>query len=277
MCDLMNTEMLPEKIRERVDDKNRTLAALKYPQTIDPGVICESYTAYADQVRPYVTDTTALLNGYIRDRKSILFEGAQATLLDVDHGTYPFVTSSSSAAGGVATGLGVSPKHVHAVIGITKAYSTRVGAGPFPTEANDGAGDELRKRGVEYGSTTGRPRRCGWFDGPAVRYATEVNALDSVIVTKIDVLDSFTEIPFCVDYRYKGATLPGFPADSEILARVEPVYKPLRGWNCSTAGIRDWSGLPAAAQDYLKFLSDYLETPLSMVSTGSDRDETIHL
>jgi adenylosuccinate synthase len=277
MCDLMNTEELRDKIHDRVEEKNRTLAALKYPETIEASPICDAYLRYADRLRPYVTDTTLLLNQWIRAGKSILYEGAQATLLDVDQGTYPFVTSSSAAAGGAAIGLGISPKHIHAIIGVTKAYSTRVGAGPFPTECNDATGDEIRKRGAEYGSTTGRPRRCGWFDGPATRYAVMINALDSVVVMKLDVLDTFSEIPFCTDYKYRGSLLKGFPADTSILERVEPVFHTMRGWQKSLGGTREWSELPVEAQDYLKFLSDYLQTPLSMISTGADRRDTIQL
>jgi adenylosuccinate synthase len=232
---------------------------------------------YGEQIKSFVVDTTVMLNEMIRAGKSILFEGAQGTLLDIDHGTFPFVTSSSASAGGVATGLGVSPKHVHGVIGISKAYTTRVGGGPFPTEAPGGFGEQLRSRGNEYGSTTGRPRRCGWFDGPAARYATMVNALDSIVITKIDVLDMFDEIPFCVDYKYKGSVLKEFPADIAVLAGVEPVYKNIRGWKKALAGTKEWRELPSVAQDYLKFLSDYLGIPISMVSTGPGRDETIHL
>jgi adenylosuccinate synthase len=277
VCDLMNPESLPDKIRAQVADKNRMLQALNYPQTIDAEPICESYLRHSEKIKPLVVDATVLLNELIRGGKSVLFEGAQGTLLDVDHGTFPFVTSSSAAAGGVATGLGISPKHVQSVVGISKAYTTRVGAGPFPTESTDGPGEELRKRGNEYGSTTGRPRRCGWFDGPAARYATMVNAFDSIVITKIDVLDTFDEIPFCVDYKYKGSVLKEFPADTSILAHVQPVYKNIRGWKKSLAGTKQWSELPVVAQDYLKFLSDYLETPISMVSTGPSRDETIRI
>ncbi len=277
MCDLMDPLTLRDKIRQRVEEKNRLLVALKYPQTIDPEPICDSYSRYAEVIRSYVIDTAEYLNALIRNDKSILFEGAQATLLDVDHGTYPFVTSSSAAAGGAATGLGIGPKHIHHVVGITKAYLTRVGSGPVPTEALDSAGDELRNRGVEFGSTTGRPRRCGWFDGPAARYSTMINAADSIVVTKLDVLDTFAEIPFCVDYKYKGSIIKEFPADIDILAKVEPVYKKLPGWHTSLAATREWSKLPVAAQDYLKFLADYVGVPISMVSTGADRDETIHL
>jgi adenylosuccinate synthase len=277
VCDLVNPDTLDDKIRAQVADKNRTLEALKYPQTIDPEPICTSYKRYGDQIRPYVTDSSVFLNRMIHEGKHLLFEGAQATLLDVDHGTYPFVTSSSAAAGGVATGLGISPKHVHTVMGITKAYTTRVGAGPFPTESAGKDGDLLRTRGVEFGSTTGRPRRCGWFDGPAARYSAMVNGLDSIAVTKLDVLDAFSEIPFCVDYRYKGSVLKEFPADVEILSKAEPVYRSLRGWQTAVAGIQDWSKLPTAAQDYLKFLSDYTGAPISVVSTGPDRSETIRM
>ena len=273
----MNPESLPEKIHALVAEKNRTLEALKYPQTIDPDPICESYAEYGQKIKSFVVDTSQFLNDLIRSGKKVLFEGAQGTLLDIDHGTFPFVTSSSAAAGGVATGLGVSPKHVHSVIGISKAYTTRVGSGPLPTESLDASGDQLRDRGNEFGSTTGRPRRCGWFDGPAARYATMINALDSIVVTKIDVLDAFDEIPFCVDYKYKGSVLKEFPADAAILSAVEPVYKNIRGWRTSIAGLRDWPALPTAAKDYLKFLSDYLGVPISMVSTGPARDETIHL
>ena len=277
VCDLINPETLPDKIRALVLEKNRTLEALKHPPTIDPEPICDSYAQYGQKIKSFVVDTAVLLNEIIRSGKSILFEGAQGTLLDVDHGTFPYVTSSSAAAGGAATGLGVSPKHVHQVIGISKAYTTRVGSGPFPTESLDAGGDELRTRGNEYGSTTGRPRRCGWFDGPAARYATMINALDSIAITKIDVLDTFDEIPVCVEYKYKGSVLKEFPADAAILAKVEPVYKIVRGWKKSSAGRTEWRELPAVAQDYLRFLSDYLRTPISIVSTGPGRNETIHL
>src|SRR5262249_9776363 len=213
ICDLIDTATLPEKIRQRVSEKNKFLASVNYPQTIDPAPICDSYLLFADKIRDFVGDTAQYLNHLLAAGKCILFEGAQATLLDVDHGTYPFLTSSSSAAGGAATGLGVAPKHVHEILGVMKAYLTRVGSGPVPTELLDAAGDELRNRGAEFGSTTGRPRRCGWFDGPAARYSTMINSLDSLVVTKLDVLDSFAEIPFCVDYKYKGSILTEFPAD----------------------------------------------------------------
>ena len=275
MCDLLNPDTLTAKIMAQVDLKNRMLNALNHPPIRDAEAICSAYHDFGVRLRPFVVDAAAYLNRLLKEGKSLLLEGAQATLLDVDHGTFPFVTSSSASAGGAPSGLGLSPKHIHAVFGITKAYTTRVGTGPFPTEAGGARGESMRRRGNEYGSTTGRPRRCGWFDGPAVRYSSMINALDSLAVTKIDVLDDLAEIPFCTGYKYKGSVLGEFPADSETLARVEPVYTALRGWQTPTAGVREWSQLPVLAQDYLKYLSDYLEVPLGMVSTGPNRDETI--
>ena len=277
VCDLIALDTLPPKINAQVEQKNRILQALGSSEKLDPKPVCDSYVRLGERLRPFVVDTAALLNRLIRDGKSILFEGAQATLLDIDHGTYPFVTSSSASAGGAATGLGISPRNVQSIMGITKAYTTRVGTGPFPTEAVGAQEEDLRKRGNEFGATTGRPRRCGWFDGPGVRYSTMINGLNSVAVTKIDVLDPLAEIPFCTDYKYKGSVLREYPADIDVLAKVEPVYKSLKGWQTSIAGTRDFKNLPAAAQDYLKFLSDYLEVPISMVSTGPERDETIRI
>jgi adenylosuccinate synthase len=277
VCDLISPETLPQKIGAQVEQKNRVLQALGSSEKLDPKPICETYLRLGERLRPFVVDSAALINRLIRDGKSILFEGAQATLLDIDHGTYPFVTSSSASAGGAATGLGISPRHVQNIIGITKAYTTRVGTGPFPTEAVGSQEEDLRKRGNEFGATTGRPRRCGWFDGPGVRYSTMINGLSSVVVTKIDVLDPLAEIPFCVDYKYKGSILREYPADIDVLAKVEPVYKSMKGWQTSIAGTRDFEKLPTTAQDYLKFLSDYLEVPISMVSTGPEREETIRL
>jgi adenylosuccinate synthase len=277
VCDLIAPETLAQKICAQVEQKNRILKALGSSQAIDPKPICDAYLQLGKRLGPFVVDASALLNDLIRSGKSILFEGAQATLLDIDHGTYPFVTSSSSSAGGAATGLGISPKHVEKIIGITKAYTTRVGTGPFPSEAVGEQEEDLRKRGNEFGATTGRPRRCGWFDGPGVRYSAMINGLDSVVVTKIDVLDPLAEVPFCTGYKYKGSILREYPADIDILAKVEPVYKNLKGWQTSVAGTRDFAKLPAAAQDYLKFLSDYLEVPISMVSTGPEREETIRI
>jgi len=277
VCDLLDAESLGRKICDQVERKNQLLQALGSSEKIDARPICTAYAQLGERLRPFVIDTASYLNGLVRDGKSILFEGAQATLLDLDHGTYPYVTSSSASAGGAATGLGLSPKHIHSIMGITKAYTTRVGTGPFPTEAVGEQEEDLRKRGNEFGATTGRPRRCGWFDGPALRYAAMINGLDSIVVTKIDVLDPLAEIPVCVGYKYKGSDLKEFPAEIEILSKVEPVYKNLKGWQSSIAGTRDYNKLPALAKDYLKFLSDFLEIPIRMISTGPERDETIRI
>jgi len=277
VCDLLKTATLAERIREQVAEKNEMLAMLDQPGRIDPEPIARTYLEYAERIRPLAADTTTRVNAWIGEGKRILFEGAQATLLDVDHGTFPYVTSSNSTACGIPAGLGIAPRHVHAVMGIMKAYATRVGTGPFPTQANGAMGDCLRARGAEFGATTGRPRRCGWFDGPAARYAAMVNGMDSIVVTKIDVLDTFEEIPFCTGYRYKGSPVDEFPADAEVLDEVQPVYKNLRGWTSPIAGVREWADLPERARDYLKFLSDYLERPIRMVSTGAEREETIRL
>jgi len=277
VCDLLDRDTLVAKIKAQVDLKTRAIKVFGGTEPIDADRICADYVGYAETIRPLVVDSASFLNKLLREGKSILFEGAQATLLDVDHGTYPFVTSSSASAGGVGAGLGISPRHVHSVIGITKAYTTRVGTGPFPTEANDATGDTIRKVGAEFGATTGRPRRCGWFDGPAARYSVMINGADLAVVTKIDVLDGFAEIPFCTEYKYKGSALKEFPPEVEVLEKVEPVYRTFPGWLTSIAGVREWKQLPAKAQDYLKFLSEYLGVEIGMVSTGPGRDETIRL
>jgi adenylosuccinate synthase len=277
VCDLLDPASFASKVRAQVELKSRVLESLGSTETLDAESTSNTYLKYAEKIRPFVVDSAAFLNTLLRNGKSVLFEGAQATLLDIDHGTYPFVTSSSASVGGVAAGLGISPKHVHGVIGIMKAYTTRVGTGPFPTEATDPRGERIRKLGSEFGATTGRPRRCGWFDGPAGRYAAMINAPDLAVITKLDVLDDFAEIPFCTDYRYKGSVLREFPAEVEVLEKVEPVYQTLPGWQSSSAGIREWKQLPVRAQDYLKFLSDYLGVEIGMVSTGPGRNETIRV
>jgi adenylosuccinate synthase len=276
-CDLLEPAILTAKINAQAELKLRELSALGCDESIDAASIARDYVSYGERIRPFVVDSAALLQKFLVEGKSILFEGAQATLLDIDHGTYPYVTSSSACVGGVAPGLGISPKYVHNVIGIMKAYTTRVGTGPFPTEANDTHGETIRKAGAEFGATTGRPRRCGWFDGPATRYSAMINSPDFAVVTKIDVLDHFAEIPFCTGYKYKQSLLKEFPAEIEVLEQVEPVYRNLPGWQTSIAGIREWKQLPGKAQDYLKFLSDYLSVEIGMVSTGPGADETIRL
>jgi len=264
-------------VAAQVESKRRVLESLGSDETLDAESIATAYLKYAEKIRSFVVDSAAFLNALLRDGKSVLFEGAQATLLDIDDGTYPFVTSSSASVGGVAAGLGISPKYVHSAIGIMKAYTTRVGTGPFPTESHDASGEKIRKLGAEFGATTGRPRRCGWFDGPAGRYAVMINSPDLAVVTKLDVLDEFAEIPVCTEYKYKGSTLREFPAEIEVLEKVEPVYRNLPGWQTSIAGVQEWNLLPQRAQDYLKFLSDYLGVEIGIGSTGRGRDETIRL
>jgi adenylosuccinate synthase len=244
---------------------------------LEPAKMFEEYAAAAEQVRPFVKDTGRLLNKILSDGGSVMFEGAQGTMLDIDHGTYPFVTSSSATAGGAATGTGVGPTAIGTVISVTKAYVTRVGGGPFPTEINDAAGEELRARGNEYGAVTGRPRRCGWLDIPLLRYSNQVNGAEWLVVTKLDVLDTLAEIPICIGYEVDGKVTDEIPADVDGLERIKPLYTTLKGWQESTEGITDFEKLPAAAQEYLRFQERESGAKIGMVSTGPDRDQTMVL
>jgi adenylosuccinate synthase len=237
----------------------------------------DEYAAAAEQVRPFVADTGRLLNKILAEGGSVMFEGAQGTMLDIDHGTYPFVTSSSATAGGAATGTGVGPTAIGTVISVTKAYVTRVGGGPFPTEIHDAAGEELRARGNEYGAVTGRPRRCGWLDIPLLRYSNQVNGAEWLVITKLDVLDTLAEIPVCIGYEVGGKITDEIPADVDGLEHVKPVYTTLKGWQASTEGITDFEKLPQAAKDYLRFQEQESGARIGMVSTGPDRDQTMVL
>jgi len=215
------------------------------------------------------------LNRAMDEGKSVLFEGAQGTMLDIDHGTYPYVTSSSATSGGAATGVGVPPTKIKHVLGISKAYTTRVGGGPFPTEMPDLDAKEVRERGKEFGAVTGRPRRCGWLDLQVLRYAKMINGIDSLVITKLDVFDTQREIQVCVGYKYKGTPLKEMPALAEEYEHVTPEYKTLPGWNETTYGVKDAAKLPKAAIDYLRFISDFLQVEIGMISTGPERDATI--
>jgi adenylosuccinate synthase len=237
--------------------------------------VAEQYLAYAERLRPYVADTAELVNAALDAGRSVLFEGAQGTMLDIDFGTYPFVTSSNATSGGACTGLGVGPMRITGVVGVTKAYTTRVGSGPFPTEMPDLEAKEVRDRGREYGAVTGRPRRCGWLDLFVLRYAKMINGISSLVVTKLDVFDTQREIQVCTGYRYKGAPIHEMPATAEELAEVKPEYRTLPGWLAPTEGIRDAERLPQKARDYLKFVADYLEVEIGLISTGPERDATI--
>ncbi len=244
----------------------------------DPGdfkEILEQYQRFAEEIRPLACDTATLLNGMIRDGKSVLFEGAQGTMLDIDFGTYPFVTSSSAAAGGACTGTGVPPTKIDGIVGVSKAYITRVGAGAFPSEDTTEIGERIRRAGNEFGSVTGRPRRCGWFDVPLLRYTAEVNGFDSLIITKLDVLDELEEIPVCVAYEVDGKVVTQMPASARRMEVIKPVYERLPGWKTKTQGIAQISKLPGAAQSYLKFLEAQTGVEIGSVSNGPERNETM--
>ena len=277
VIDLLNHNLLKTHIENACHEKNTIAHALFGTEPLDPAQMYEEYARAAEQIAPFVTDTSALLNKAIRDGKSVMFEGAQGTMLDIDHGTYPFVTSSSATAGGAVTGTGVGPTAIGTVIGVTKAYVTRVGEGPFPTESHDETGEQLRKLGNEFGAVTGRPRRCGWLDLPLLRYATQVNGIEWLVVTKMDVLDGLDEIPVCTGYEIDGKGVDTMPADVRGLEAIKPVYTRLKGWKQPTENITEFDQLPQLARDYLGFLERETGARIGMVSTGPDRDQTITL
>jgi adenylosuccinate synthase len=279
VVDLLRPDLLKTHIEAACAEKNAIVRALFGTGTasLDPEKMFDEYAAAAEQVRPFVADTGRLLNKILAEGGSVMFEGAQGTMLDIDHGTYPFVTSSSATAGGAATGTGVGPTAIGTVISVTKAYVTRVGGGPFPTEIHDAAGEELRARGNEYGAVTGRPRRCGWLDIPLLRYSNQVNGAEWLVVTKLDVLDELEEVPICVGYEIAGKVTDEIPADVQGLEAIKPVYTKLKGWRCSTEGITEFDKLPQAAQDYLRFQERESGAKIGMVSTGPDRNQTMLL
>ncbi len=275
VVDLLNSHLLRTHIQNACHEKNTIASALFGTEPLDPKQMYEDYARAAEQLAPFVTDTAVLLNQAFHDGQKVMFEGAQGALLDIDHGTYPFVTSSSATAGGAVTGTGVGPTRVGTVIGVTKAYVTRVGEGPFPTEINDSSADLLRARGQEYGAVTGRPRRCGWLDLPLLRYSNMINGTEWLVVTKMDVMDECVEIPVCTHYKVDGKLTDTIPADMRGFDSIEPVYTTLKGWNTSTEGITEFSKLPQLAQDYLRFLEGESGAKIGMVSTGPDRDQTM--
>jgi len=274
VCDLLDPERFAEKLERVITEKN-AISRATYGHPLETAGVLEQYLELAAHIRGLVTDTGALLNHALDNGESVLFEGAQGTMLDIDHGTYPFVTSSNATSGGVATGLGVAPTRLTGVVGVTKAYTTRVGSGPFPTEMPDLDAQALRERGNEFGAVTGRPRRCGWLDLEVLRFAKMLSGIDSLVVTKLDVFDAQKEIKICTGYRHKGKRLTEMPPDAETLAEVEPEYHTLPGWQTPTPGIRDVKGLPLAAREYLNFISDQLQVEIGMISTGPERDATI--
>jgi adenylosuccinate synthase len=271
ICDLLNPPVLKRLLEENI--KAKQLPDIHGLLNVDQ--IFESAQHLGEELSEYFADTAEILNKNIDEGKSVLFEGAQGTLLDVDHGTYPFVTASNATAGGACTGTGVGPTRIDGVLGISKAYTTRVGEGAFPTELTDETGEHIRQKGQEYGASTGRPRRCGWFDAVVVRYARLINSLDSLVITKLDVLDDLEEIKICVGYRYKGKLLQSFPPEIRVLGQCQPEYLTIKGWNRKTAGVQNYEQLPGLAQDYLRRISDLVGAEISVVSTGPDRNETI--
>jgi adenylosuccinate synthase len=275
VADLLDTGFFREQYDSVMDEKVTIAKAFGIYEELDMAQIRAAYEHLAERLRPMVCDTSLLLNQAIRDGKKVMFEGAQGTMLDIDHGTYPFVTSSSASAGGACTGTGVAPTRIDGVIGVSKAYITRVGGGPFPTEALDGAGDRIRERGNEFGAVTGRPRRCGWFDVPLLRYTATINGFDSIVVTKLDVLDEFDNIKVCVTYRCGGRELAEMPATVRQIEKIEPVYECIPGWNSSTFGISSYDQLPARAKDYLAYLESRTGVEIGCISTGPERTQTI--
>jgi adenylosuccinate synthase len=275
MLDLMDTDGLREQLTWTINYKNTILEKLYNLPPLNPEEVIEEYLGYAERLRPFVVDTSLKIYDAVLRRRNILFEGAQGTLLDLDHGTYPYVTSSNPVAGGACVGSGLGPTMVDRVIGVSKAYTTRVGEGPFPTELNDEIGNLLGDRGAEFGTTTGRKRRCGWFDAVIGRYAVRINGMDCMALTKLDVLDELKEIKVCVAYDIDGERCEHFPTNARQFARCRPIYKTVPGWQVPTSHCRTLEELPQQALDYLKFLAELMEVPIAIVSLGASRDQTI--
>ncbi len=275
VMDLLHPTWFGSLLAERLTLINEVLVKVHGLEPLEPQAVAEEYLTYGERLAPYASDVTLLLHEVMAKDDVILFEGAQGTLLDIDLGTYPFVTSSNAVAGGACTGAGVGPTAIDRVLGIAKAYATRVGGGPFPSELSDATGERLREIGKEYGTTTGRPRRCGWFDAVAARFAARVNGLDALAITKLDVLDQFEEIKICTAYRVDGKVLTEYPLEGSVLARAEAVYETAPGWKAPTGDARRWDDLPGGARSYLDRLADRVGVPISIVSVGSRRDETV--
>ena len=277
VADLYNVPFFEERVRTALEYHNFELTHFLHAAALDPQKVIDEVLGFADRLKPRVMDVSHTLNKLMAEGKQFLFEGAQGSMLDIDHGTYPFVTSSNTVAGYATAGAGVGPHHLNYVLGITKAYCTRVGAGPFPTELLDEEGERIRQRGGEFGAVTGRPRRCGWFDGAALRRAVEINGLTGLAVMKLDVLDECDVVRLGVGYKKDGVELEVMPYGAEEVAGCEVIYEDFPGWKTSTYGIKEWDKLPAAARSYLKRLSEVAGCPIAAVSTGPDREQTILL
>jgi adenylosuccinate synthase len=275
--DLLEEETFEAKLRYNIEEKNIYLKAILKEKTLDFTEIHDSYAACRERLRPYITDTGVLLDSLFRAGKRVLFEGAQGTLLDVDHGTYPYVTSSSTVTGGALSGAGVGPRHIGEVIGICKAYATRVGSGPFPSEVFGPEGETLKREGVEFGATTGRPRRCGWFDAVGARHAVRVNGITGIALTKLDVLTGFKIIPICVAYDCDGERRTEFPASSRVMERAKPILEEMPGWSECLTDVRTFADLPKTAQTYVKRIGEIVGTEIILVSVGPGREQTVVL
>ncbi len=274
VVDLLNREVLCSKLKRNIEEKNQLLSKVYKSEELDVDAIIQEYQAFDEKIDEYVTDTSGYLNKALARKKSILAEGAQGALLDVDHGTYPFVTSSNPTSGGACTGLGIPPTAITSIAGVVKAYSTRVGNGPFPTELTNEIGERLRSIGDEYGATTGRPRRCGWLDAVSLRHSIRVNGIQKIAITKLDVLDDFDETKICVQYTLNRKTIKDFPTDVQTLEKVEPVYRTFPGWRTKTPTIKRYRDLPSKARRYIEAISDLAGVPVWMVSVGARRDQT---
>ncbi|MEQ2128792.1 adenylosuccinate synthase [Caldanaerobacter subterraneus KAk] len=277
MCDLMNAEVFREKLKKNLERKNKIFKDIYGEEGFDFEQIFETYREYAERLRPYVTDTSVLLYNLAKEGKKILFEGAQGTLLDLDFGTYPYVTASHPVAGGATVGAGIGPTMIDNVIGVVKAYTTRVGKGPFPTELKDEIGDFLREKGYEYGTTTGRPRRCGWIDIVMLRYAVRVSGITSLALTKLDTLTGLEKIKICTGYKINGKIIEDFPASLEELKMCEPIYEEMEGWSENIQDVRSFEDLPLNAKKYVKRLEELVGVEFSIISVGPEREETIVL
>lgn len=273
--DLFDEGILRQKVEGALHQKNHLLVKVYNRRAINPDAVVDELLSYADRLRPMVKDTSLLLNTALDEGKTVLFEGGQATMLDVDHGTYPFVTSSSATAGGAATGAGIAPWRLSTVIGIVKAYTTRVGSGPFPTELEDSFGEFLRDKGHEYGTTTGRPRRTGWYDAPIARYAARINGITDFVLTKLDVLTGLESIPVCVAYEVDGSRVDEMPWSQSDFHHAVPIYENLPGWTEDITGVREFSDLPAAAQKYVLYLEEISGARISAIGVGPSRDAIV--
>lgn len=275
MMDLLDPELLREKIEQNVHEINLTLKGLNHPEEIEPEPIIKEMLECGRILSPYITDTGEMLYDAYQQNKSILLEGAQGSLLDIDHGTYPYVTSSSPTSGGACTGTGLPPTAISQVMGITKAYCTRVGNGPFPSELHNKEGDKIREIGHEFGATTGRPRRCGWIDLVALKYSVRVNGINELTVTKLDVLDQFENVKACVSYNIDGNSTSKYPLNINILEKAQPEYHTMKGWETDSTKAKSFNELPKEAREFLRFVENYMDVKIKIVSTGAERSETI--